>query len=35
MIAAWRRGLVAMSPPATKEIAALGREMKSRIGLGW
>jgi hypothetical protein len=31
----WRRGLVVSSPPATKQIVAMGREIESRQGTGW
>jgi hypothetical protein len=30
----WRRGPAESSPPATKETGAMGREIKSRQGLG-
>jgi hypothetical protein len=31
----WRRGLVVLSPPATYESGAMGREIESRQGIGW
>jgi hypothetical protein len=31
----WRRGLVILSPPATEETEAMGREIKTLQGLGW
>jgi hypothetical protein len=30
----WRRGLVVLSPPATKETGAMGREIESLQGMG-
>jgi hypothetical protein len=31
----WRSGLVVLSPPATEETGAMGREIESRQGIGW
>jgi hypothetical protein len=31
----WRNGLVVLSPPAIEETGAMGREIKSREGIGW
>jgi hypothetical protein len=29
------RSLLVLSPPATEKIGAMGREIESRLGIGW
>jgi hypothetical protein len=31
----WRHGLVELSPPATEDSGAMGREIESRQGIVW